>query len=500
MATTESLEGTRSTATAVSPGALTRLIGTRASRDAATSTRRVSAPGWSDRYRARLRVTDTLVVTTVVVAAMVGWEALLTGAPSWRPFLTGAVLAAGWLTAITLADTRSHRVTGAGMAEYRRLWDATLTVVATVAVIAVFVPTAGLTGALVLAMPLGFVALMVERAWWRSWLKRKRRYGRWSTRVLLVGSGSSVRNIRDEFHANPQAGFRVVGLCEPVGDGAGIAAQVRRELAATGADTVVVTGSDVLAPERVKEISWALESGHQHLMLAPSITDIAGPRIRTRPACGLPLIHVETPRLTRSARLTKRCFDIAVSLGIIVLVAPVLLAVALVVKASGPGPVLYRQQRIGLGGRTFEMLKFRTMRVGADTELAALLKAQGTCETPLFKIKDDPRITPAGRVLRKYSLDELPQLFNVLSGTMSLVGPRPQIAKEVALYSGSQRRRLLASPGITGLWQVSGRSSMDWAHAVRLDLYYVENWSLITDVVILLRTFRAVIAPGETAH
>ncbi|MDF2994129.1 MAG: gumD, partial [Microbacterium sp.] len=178
----------------------------------------------------------------------------------------------------------------------------------------------------------------------------------------------------------------------------------------------------------------------------------------------------------------------------------VLIAVAIAVSTTSSGPLLYRQQRIGQHGRPFSMLKFRSMRVGAERELKALLDAQGTSEKPLFKVKDDPRITPVGRFIRKYSLDELPQLFNVLGGSMSIVGPRPQIAAEVALYTDAARRRLLARPGLTGLWQVSGRSSLDWEDAVRLDLYYVENWSLVGDLAILAKTAKAVLAPGESAH
>ncbi len=184
----------------------------------------------------------------------------------------------------------------------------------------------------------------------------------------------------------------------------------------------------------------------------------------------------------------------------IVLLSPVLLAVTVAVSWTSVGPLLYKQERVGRNGEPFKMLKFRSMRVGADKELKALLEAQGTSEKPLFKIKDDPRITPVGKFIRKYSLDELPQLFNVLGGSMSLVGPRPQIAAEVALYTDAARRRLLTRPGLTGLWQVSGRSSLDWEDAVRLDLYYVENWSLVSDLAILMKTAKAVLAPGESAH
>jgi lipopolysaccharide/colanic/teichoic acid biosynthesis glycosyltransferase len=167
---------------------------------------------------------------------------------------------------------------------------------------------------------------------------------------------------------------------------------------------------------------------------------------------------------------------------------------ALLVKLTDGGPIFYKQERVGLRGTTFKMLKFRSMQVNADIELNKLLSAQGTAGTPLFKIENDPRITPLGRVLRKYSLDELPQLLNVLGGSMSLVGPRPQREGEVALYDDAAHRRLYVSPGMSGLWQVSGRSNLSWDESIRLDLYYVENWSLMGDIVILFKTFKAVFA------
>ena len=275
---------------------------------------------------------------------------------------------------------------------------------------------------------------------------------------------------------------------------------VDRAITETRADTVVITSTEDLPPNKVKEISWGLEAGKQHLVLALNIVDIAGPRIHTRPVAGLPLIHVETPRFTRAQRTLKRTFDVVAASVAIIFFSLVLVAVALTVKLTSPGPVLYRQERIGLDGKPFSMLKFRSMTVGADAELAKLLEEQGTSTQPLFKVTNDPRITPIGRFIRKYSLDEFPQLFNVLGGSMSIVGPRPQIAAEVALYSDAARRRLLARPGITGLWQVSGRSSLTWDQAVRLDLYYVENWSLMGDISILLRTARAVVLPGDTAR
>jgi exopolysaccharide biosynthesis polyprenyl glycosylphosphotransferase len=353
--------------------------------------------------------------------------------------------------------------------------------------------------------------LLLTRWLWRQWLVAKRETGAFSARVLLVGSVASVAQIARELQRNPSAGYHVVGACTPSGTVGGTVPgtqipmmgsvnAVERAMQFTGADTVAVTSTDELPPDKVKQISWNLQAGRQHLVLAPSIVDIAGPRLHTRPVAGLPLIHVETPRFSVGQRLLKRSFDlVATSIGVILL-SPVLLAVAWAVKGTSKGPLLYKQERIGQHGEPFHMLKFRSMRVGADNELRALLDAQGTSEKPLFKIQNDPRVTSVGRFIRKYSLDELPQLFNVLGGSMSLVGPRPQIAAEVALYTDAARRRLLARPGLTGLWQVSGRSSLDWEDAVRLDLYYVENWSMLGDLAILARTARAVLAPGNSAH
>ncbi|MCA1305494.1 exopolysaccharide biosynthesis polyprenyl glycosylphosphotransferase [Microbacterium esteraromaticum] len=228
----------------------------------------------------------------------------------------------------------------------------------------------------------------------------------------------------------------------------------------------------------------------------PSLTDVAGPRIHTRPVAGLPLIHVEYPRFEGRQRLAKRSFDIIGSLALIVLFAPVMAAVAVAVKATSKGPVFYSQERVGLRGKPFRMFKFRSMIVGADDHLQSLLDQQGTSDQPLFKVTDDPRITPVGRFIRRYSLDELPQFFNALLGTMSLVGPRPQRAAEVELYDDDAHRRLHMKPGITGLWQVGGRSDLSWNDAIRLDLYYVENWSVASDVIVVARTAAAVVKPS----
>lgn len=496
------------------------------SKGSTTSVHEESAPtrrnseGWRRTYARNLWMTDLLVLVWVVYGTQIAWlgfrevrlamGSLDDAVPPISYWLFSAVLILVWLWALGLIDSRSHRAIGTGTTEYVRVTRASLTVFGAVAVVAFLTKIEVARGYLLISLPIGVIMLVFVRWLWRQWLVSHRRTGAYSARVLLVGSERSVTNIASELRRVPDAGYHIIGACTPTGRIAetvpgtdipilGAVDAVESALVATGGDTVIVTSSGDLPPDGVKRISWALEAGRQHLVLAPSINDIAGPRIHTRPVSGLPLIHVETPRFSSGQRFSKRLTDILGSLVLIVLSSPVLAAVAIAVKAS-PGPLLFRQERIGLNGRPFHMLKFRSMRVGADKELEALLKAQGTSGQPLFKVKDDPRITRVGRFIRKYSLDELPQFFNVLGGSMSLVGPRPQIAAEVALYTDAARRRLLARPGITGLWQVSGRSALDWEQAVRLDLYYVENWSLFGDIAILFKTAKAVVTPGKTAH
>jgi len=475
---------------------------------------------WRRSYARRLWISDLLVLVWVVFGTQIVWfdtgaaalaiaRGAVGGEISYWAFSAALVLA--WTLSLAIADTRDHRVIGAGPTEYARIVRASVTLFGIIAIVAFLTQTEVARGFLLLSLPFGTVVLLLERWMWRQWLDSERSRGAYSARALLVGSRASVTTIATELARSTSAGYRVVGACVPSGMVAeriagtdvpimGTVDDVEGALRACGADTVIVTSTDELPADKVKQISWLLKPGREHLVIAPSIADIAGPRIHIRPVAGLPLIHVETPHFQRGQSIVKRAVDIVLAGVLVVLASPILVVTALTVRLTSPGPVLYRQERIGRMGQPFHMLKFRSMRIGADAELQALLEEQGTAQKPLFKVKNDPRITPVGRFLRKYSLDELPQLFNVLGGSMSIVGPRPQIAAEVALYSDAAKRRLLARPGITGLWQVSGRSTMDWEDAVRLDLFYVENWSLVGDFTILVKTIRAVLRPGDTAH
>jgi len=260
-----------------------------------------------------------------------------------------------------------------------------------------------------------------------------------------------------------------------------------------GADTIAVTSASETAAQYLRQLSWQLEGSGIELLVAPGLIEVAGPRLHIRPFEGLPLLSVEQPRFEGWGRMVKGGIDRCAAVAALLLLAPVLLTIAAAVRLTSPGPVLYRQERVGVNGRTFTMLKFRSMVVDAEERLEQI-QAANISDGLLFKMRDDPRVTPVGRWLRRLSLDELPQLLNVLGGSMSMVGPRPPLPTEVAQYDSQVRRRLLVKPGLTGLWQISGRSDLPWEEAVRLDLRYVENWSLALDALILWKTFRAVLS------
>jgi exopolysaccharide biosynthesis polyprenyl glycosylphosphotransferase len=260
-----------------------------------------------------------------------------------------------------------------------------------------------------------------------------------------------------------------------------------------GADTVAVTSSSETAAEYLRRLSWQLEGTGLELLVAPGLVEVAGPRLHIRPYEGFPLLSVEQPRFEGWHRFVKGGFDRGISALLLLVLAPVLALIALAVRLDSPGPVLYRQERVGLNGRTFTMLKFRSMVVDAEERLEAL-RAANISDGLLFKMRQDPRVTRVGRWLRRLSLDELPQLLNVLGGSMSLVGPRPPLPREVEGYDAVVQRRLLVKPGLTGLWQISGRSDLTWEESIRLDLRYVENWSLPLDLLILWKTGRAVLS------
>lgn len=466
--------------------------------------------GWTQRYARRLAIVDAAVVLWATVGALL----VRFGVPqterlsvAGQPYVVlSLVLAGAWWAMLALRGSREAPVLGHGTEEYKRVVSASLILFGLVAIISYALQIDTARGYVGVALPSGLVMLLISRFIVRRLLHIERSHGKSSLRVLVVGSTSGVQHLADSLRAQPMAGYIPVGaylpgveedaitsgtLDLPIAGRAIEADEIIADIRAFGPDAVALSSSMQLAPETIRALGWALADLDVRLIMAPALTDVAGPRIHTQPVAGLPLIHVSTPNLEKGQRFVKRTVDIVGSSVLIVALSPVLVLIALLVRLGSQGPVLFQQERVGTAGQHFQMFKFRSMVIDAEARLETLRENHEGNEV-LFKLKNDPRVTRVGRVLRKFSLDELPQLFNVLGGSMSLVGPRPPLAAEVERYDIRAHRRLLVRPGMTGLWQVSGRSLLSWDETVRLDLYYVENWSFLGDLTILLRTFKAV--------
>ncbi|MEU2205259.1 sugar transferase [Microbacterium oleivorans] len=461
---------------------------------------------WERRFRTRLRVNDAVVVAVSCTFATI--VSLTAAAPSDIAVRNRVIIAVAtamiWLISLGLFNTRSTTVVGTGPTEYARVAHATGLAFGLLAIVFVVFEWHGIRAQLFTALPLGTLALLASRWAWRRWLIAQRAEGRYASRTVVVGSRDDVEYAIRSLGPAGQLGYLVVGVAlldddrdsltvddvvYPVtrGDDA-----VLRAAAIHESDTIVVASQPAGDPAYVKRLAWALEGTAAELVISSRLTDVAGPRMSLRPVEGMPLIHVKIPSFEGAAYYVKRALDILVSLAALVLFAPIALVIAITITADDGGPVFFRQARVGRDGREFAMLKFRTMRVDAEAELAALL-AHNEGSGPLFKLRRDPRVTRVGRFLRSFSLDEVPQFWNVLRGDMSVVGPRPPLPSEVIAYDGTVSRRLYIKPGITGPWQVGGRSDLSWEESVRLDLRYVENWTVMTDLVLMWRTAKVMV-------
>jgi exopolysaccharide biosynthesis polyprenyl glycosylphosphotransferase len=473
---------------------------------------RVSLRSWQRQYRRGLYLTDSVVAIGVVLLA----QTLRFGSISGNfgnlgnfssvdfSFVSAAIVLA-WLSVLAIYRTRSPLVLGQGYEEYRRVWTATLWLFGAIAVLSTLFKLEIARGYLAIAFPLGLAALSVNRWLWRKYVSRRRLSGAFTSSVLAVGHMDLIEAFARSLARRPADGYRLVGLCAPgllrrervnipsVGtvaayphDGDITLGAILEAVVKSGADTVALT-SGQLDPNEIRDLSWQLEKLDVELLVSPGVIDVAGPRLTVRFAGDQPLIHVDKPQYHGAKRFEKRAFDITFSLLVLAALSSVMLVAAAAVRVTSRGPVFYLSERIGLDGKSFRMIKFRSMVINADRLLAdvAHLNEGGGM---LFKIRRDPRVTRVGRILRRFSIDELPQFINVVLGDMSVVGPRPPLPGEVEAYDDNVRRRLLVRPGITGLWQISGRSDLPWEEAVRLDLSYVENWSMMTDLAIATKT------------
>jgi exopolysaccharide biosynthesis polyprenyl glycosylphosphotransferase len=472
-----------------------------------------SGPAWVRRYGLALTVTDLSIIVTAVLAAFTtrfwGGETVASfNSIALDYWMVTAVVIGTWVTTLGVRHTRDARVVGVGIAEYRRVVSASVLAFGLLAIFFVVFKIDVARGFFVLALPIGLGGLLLGRWLWRHWLVAQRGNGNYLSRTIVVGDLSDVQYVVSQIDRNSRSAYDVIGAAIDSEHVDAVTVGSRRVHVVSGlgsvadaaarldVDTVIVAGQPTGGGDFIRDLGWDLEGTAAELVVASRLTNVAGPRIHFRPVEGLPLMHVELPQYEGGKHLTKRALDVVAASAALLLLLPLFAIIAVLVRRDSPGPVLFRQERVGRGGKPFYMLKFRSMVQTAEDDLAGLLdKNEGA--GVLFKMKNDPRVTAVGRVLRKYSLDELPQLWNILIGEMSLVGPRPPLRSEVAGYEDRVHRRLYIKPGLTGMWQVNGRSDLDWDESVRLDLYYVENWSLTGDLVIMWRTLKVLRnAPG----
>ncbi|CAM5231520.1 Sugar transferase OS=Streptomyces tendae OX=1932 GN=GUR47_06565 PE=3 SV=1 [Streptomyces tendae] len=444
-------------------------------------------------------------VTTAFVVAGIGNFFGVRDAANWHE--KWGILAFGtWLLVLgALAVSRSWApaVLGQGAEEFRRLGRSLFVATVVLALGGIALTSRNIKLWIFVAVPAIAIVTMISRYALRVRLHRQRKEGRCLRPVLAAGSPATVRDLIARTRRFPHLGWRVDAVCTTLGAGVErdeldgvpvvgplehVAHHVRRD----GYRVVAVTPDPHWSPHRLQRLAWNLEGSDAEMVVAPVLMEVAGPRLHVDAVLGIPLLRVSMPTFTGGRRVVKAVVDRLGAAVLLALFAPLMVFVALLVLADSRGGAFYRQRRVGKNGREFTILKFRTMVAGADRARAALADRNEGAGL-LFKLRRDPRVTRVGAVLRRYSIDELPQLFNVLTGSMSLVGPRPPLPEESAAYGPDIRRRLLVKPGLTGLWQISGRSDLPWDEAVRLDLRYVEDWSLALDTVILWKTLRAVV-------
>lgn len=437
-----------------------------------------------------------------------------------RYLILTAALPLLWCAAVALARGYEARFIGVGTEEFHKI---VLTGVGVTAGLAIFSYASKISlarGWLVVALPSVTLLDLTARYALRNWLHWRQRRGFWTRRAVVVGDAAAIGELITALRREKCHSLSIVGACVPGMPGlasSGHAGPSRPDIAgipvlggldgvpaaaaALGADSVTVVPSSQLSGQWLRELAWLLADTGADLCLAPALLEVGRSRTTVQPVAGVPLLRVVRPELSGARHVVKTAMDKAGAALALLVLSPVMVALAVAIRLSDGGPALFRQTRLGRYGRPFSMYKFRTMVTDAERHRPAL-EPRNEMDGVLFKIRADPRLTRLGGWLRRWSVDELPQLLNVLRGDMSLVGPRPWMAlpyEKAILTSPNVRRRMAVKPGITGLWQVGGRSDLPWEEAVRLDLRYVENWSLALDMRILWKTWAAV-ARGSGAY
>lgn len=413
-------------------------------------------------------------------------------------------LVSSWALAIACCGGYADRYFGQGMDEYQRVLRGTLLAGAIAGTVCYVFGFELARGFFLVLFVTGAPLLVLGRFLVRRAIHRLRRNGRLARRSLIVGAPRHIDEITQRLGREAWLGYSVVGCLTPspshhVLTDAGVPvlgtrADLQAAIRDSGASVVLFAQDSTSSSADFRSLLWTLEGYDVEIVVVPNLADVAASRVRMRPVAGLPLMHLEKPRAVKANRWQKRLWDVVGSALLLILASPLLAVCAAIIRIEDGGPVFFRQTRVGRDGKEFSFIKLRSMVTDAEVIRGRELEGHGHGNGVMFKMKRDPRVTRVGTVLRRFSLDELPQLLNVLRGDMSLIGPRPPLRSEVEGYDATAMRRLSIRPGLTGLWQVSGRSDLSWEETVRLDLYYVDNWSILQDVTILVRTVRAVVA------
>jgi len=464
--------------------------------------RRLSA--WSRDYLREVALADLACgVVGVFIAAQLRFGSNVT------PMYLGLSLALPvlWVAALWLAGAYDVRFIGTGSDEFRKVLNAGIGLTAAVTIFSYAINLELSRAYVVIALPSLTVFDMLARFALRKRLVRRRMHGKCMHSVVAVGHELAVADLVTELGRDGYHGLNVVGACvvQPgeLDELAGVPVyggldDITTAVKAFNADTVAVTACPEMDGIRLRSLAWELEKTGTDLCVSPALLDVAGPRTTVRPTAGLTLLHVDHPQLSGFRLVLKGLFDRCAAGAALVMLAPLMTILASAVWLHDRGPALFTQVRVGKDGHAFRIYKFRTMVVDAEQRRMELLDSNDS-DGVLFKLRRDPRVTPVGARLRRWSIDELPQLFNVFLGHMSLVGPRPALPDEADKYAEHVRRRLVVKPGLTGLWQVSGRSDLSWEESVRLDLRYVENWSFALDLQIMWKTI-SVLVRGSGAY
>lgn len=462
-------------------------------------------PGaWMRTYVQQVVIAD---FSAAVVAAVAAVGVRFGVNPNGKYLVLSLVLPLVWVLAVRVFGGYEWRFLGTGADEFRRVLNAGLSLTGALALTSYAVNNELSRVYLIVSMQVIVVLDLVVRFGLRKWLHQRRLRGECMSTVVAVGHEVAVSQLIKELRREPHHGLKVIAAClagdssttevagvPVVGDLDDTAGVVRN----VNAGTVAVLSCPEMDGIKLRALAWELEKTGTDLCVAAALLDVAGPRTTVRPTAGLTLLHVDHPQLSGPRQAVKDLFDRSVAVAALMMLSPLILGIAIAIRLSDHGPALFTQTRVGKGGKLFRIFKFRTMVIDAEARLAEV-RDKNDFDGVLFKVRKDPRITVIGARLRKWSLDELPQLLNILRGEMSLVGPRPALPEEAAKYADHVRRRLVVKPGLTGMWQVNGRSDLSWEETVRLDLRYVENWSFALDLQILWKTF-SVIFRGSGAY